>query len=272
MKRKLLFLLLIAFAIAAGVPAAAQQPDLIKRGGAITVKVASYPEAQKALYELVTQLGGTAADRLSSESEKGKTSGWSRVRVPKAALDRLMAGIRSMGIVYGERLSLKDDSETYLMLGKRAERLKQHQQRLSGILESQKRLRGSDILYVQERLFRASVDEDTLMQTRQGLADSATTSSVIVTFFEPKFLKEPPRGILGHVKAAFSDAFRGLALAALGSIGTVLTLLIYLIVGWVLWRIFRRPIREAFRKTKAFFEPTAGTPVVAVPPRVVDPE
>jgi hypothetical protein len=240
--------------------------DLVKRGAAVTVKVESYADAQKGLADLVAKHGGTAADRHRVASEKGRHSGWLRVQVPKANLDAFLGDVRQLGKVYGERLSLEDRSEEYLSLGKRAERLRQHEARLSGILGSGRRLRGSDILYVQERLFRASVDEDSLLQQREALAARTPTSSVVVTFFEPTRLKEEPRGFIGHAKAAFEDGLRNLALTGLGLIGSLMHLLVYAIIAWVLWLLFRRPLLRVWERLRAWTEPApAKAPTPAAP-------
>jgi hypothetical protein len=252
MKRMLFCFAVLA--LAAACLHAQGSPDLVKRGAAITVKVESYPGAQKALSDLVAKHRGTAADRHSQDSEKGKQSGWIRVMVPKASLDGFLGEVRQLGKVYGERLSLENNAEEYAALASRAERLKQHEQRLSGILGSTRRLRGSDILYVQERLFRASVDEDSLRQQREALAKNAVSSSVIVTFFEPTIVKEEPRGVVGRVSAAFQDAFRSLAMTALGLIGTLLHWLVYGLIAWILWLIFRRPLRSLYDKVRDSLE------------------
>jgi hypothetical protein len=237
------------------------QADLAKRGAAITVKVDSYPESQKALFDLVAKHQGAAADRDSHASEKGKHSGWVRVMVPKGELDSFLVELRQLGRVYGEKMSLQDYTEEHESLGKRAERLKQHEQRLSSILSSNRKLRGSDILYVQERLFRASVDEDLLMQQRNTLAASAQKSSVIVTFFEPTPVKEVPHGILGHAKAAFTEALRGLAFTALGMIGTLLNLVLFALVIWIIWLVFRKPIKALYARVLETMTPAPPKPV-----------
>jgi hypothetical protein len=248
---------LVLIVVGAGLAGAGwAQPDLIKRGAAITVKVESYPEAQKALAELVRRHGGTAADRHRVASEKGRHSGWSRMRVPKATLDAFLADTRQLGKVYGERLSLDDRKEQYVSLGKRAERLKQHEQRLAGILQSGRRLRGSDILYVQERLFRASVDEDMLLQQREMLASTAGTSSVVVMLFEPTPIKDEPRGAAGHAKAAVEGALRELALSVLGFLGTLLHLIVYGLIAWVLWLVFRKPLARGMERLRTWTDPT----------------
>ena len=54
------------------------------------------------------------------------------------------------------------------------------------VLTADRRMRGSDILYVQERLFRASVDESLLLAGARGFRPrNAQSSSLLVFLFEP---------------------------------------------------------------------------------------
>ncbi len=73
----------------------------------------------------------------------------------------------------------------------RGERLQQHEGWLSGMLRGNRRMRGSDILYLQERLFRAGVDESLLSQRRLDLERWAVASTVTVELFEPGTMPLP---------------------------------------------------------------------------------
>lgn len=234
------------------------QPDLVQRGAAITVKVSSYDQAEKALFDLAQKYSGTEADRQRASSEKGRHSGWWRVLVPKANLDAFLGDIRGLGKVYGENLTLQNHADEYADLGHRAIRLREHEQRLSGILQASRRLRGGDILFVQERIFRASVDQDLLTQRREALARSAGTSSVIVKFFEPIEVKEEPQGPLGRAKAAFLAGLRSLALSAIDFIGTLMYLIVYALFFWILWLIFRKQIRKGFAHARSWMDLNQG--------------
>lgn len=236
------------------------QIDTVRRGAAISIKVASFQQAQDEMFQQVAKHGGIAADRRQMSSEGGRHSGWTRVIVPKAQLDSFLADLRTLGKVYGEKLSLFDGASLYDDLGKRAERLKQHEQRLSNILTQRKGLRGSDILFVQERLYRASTDEDTLAEQRDAIPLQAAKSSVIVMLFEPTPIKEQPRGIAGHVKATFDEALRGLGLGLLGLVGPILNLLVFAVVLGAFWLLFRRPIRRVFGKLKSAPTPSSSGP------------
>jgi hypothetical protein len=83
--------------------------------------------------------------------------------------------------------------------------LKEHQARLSTLLDNQRRLRGSDILYVQERLFRASVDEGLLQQRRADMARRGQVAHVEVALFEPLPIRRLDRAQI-DLAAHFGEA------------------------------------------------------------------
>jgi hypothetical protein len=112
-------------------------------------------------------------------------------------------------------------------------RLAEHRQRLAGILSSARRLRGSDILYVQERLFRAGVDQDLLGLQREALSRKAEQSTVVLTMFEPLSIAEPPKGAGAKVGLAFENGWKDLARAVLGGVSRA--------VGWVAWLLVLIP-------------------------------
>ena len=97
-------------------------------------------------------------------------------------------------------------------LARRIFRLQQHEARLSGILESGRRLRGGDLLYVQERLFRASVDESLLAQRRADLERDAQLNILKVQLFEPGTL--PPGQTRGDGPGGAYHQVLGLAQAS----------------------------------------------------------
>lgn len=72
------------------------------RRGAITLKVEDYAAATAELKTLAEASGGRVVDQNTNVGEKGLKSGWSRVRVPKAALGSVMEQVATFGLVYGQ--------------------------------------------------------------------------------------------------------------------------------------------------------------------------
>lgn len=152
---------------------------------AITLKVTRFDEAQTNVLDAARSEGADVLDAHTSVTENGRRHGWIQIRLPAGRLPSLLTRIRQTGTLYAEKVSTRDNASEFDSLEQRAVRLKEHQGRLSGILDSERRLRGSDILFVQERLFRASVDESLLRQRRTDIARRAEVSTLLVQMFEP---------------------------------------------------------------------------------------
>lgn len=245
---------LLAIGALAVAAAAMGEPDFVQRGAAITLKVPSFATSQQAVADLAQKHRGAVADRSTRSSEKGSKSGWMRVQVPKDELDALLADCRGLGKVYGERLSQTDLSSQYTDYGQRSQRLQEHQQRLSNILTSRK-LRGSDMLFVQERILRTAMDQDSLLDQRLRIPKQAATSSVTVTLFEPAEQDNLPRGFLGSIRESAKRSATSIVTGMLSLGESLAGLLIYAILGWIAWLIFRRPIKALYAKAKLSLQP-----------------
>ncbi len=155
------------------------------RGGSIVVKVAGFDAARQ---QVINAAGAQGAEMLAARTlvdGKGRKHGWLQFRLPAARLPTLLGAVQGFGKLYGENVATTDHASEYEELARRIVRLQQHETRLSGILQSGRRLRGGDLLYVQERLFRASVDESLLAQRRADLERNTQVNTVKVELFEP---------------------------------------------------------------------------------------
>ena len=137
-----------------------QSPDPIPvrempvRGGNIVVKVAAFDAARR---QVIGAAGTQGAEMLAARAlvdAKGRKHGWLQFRLPASRLPALLGAVQGFGKLYGENVATTDHASEYEELARRIVRLQQHETRLTGILQSGRRLRGGDLLYVQERLFR----------------------------------------------------------------------------------------------------------------------
>ncbi len=191
---------LLCFALLlAALPGKAQTPPgaggstpMLSRTATLALKVDGYDEARSLALEAAQARHAELLDAKTLVNEKGKKHGWMRLRLSATQMPRLLADLPPLGKVSAENVATSDQLSEFEALGRRVERLQQHEQRLGGILESARRMRGSDILYLQERLFRASVDESLLSQQRLDLERSAQDSTLLVELFEPGAL---PAGV-----------------------------------------------------------------------------
>ncbi|HEU4751960.1 MAG TPA: DUF4349 domain-containing protein [Armatimonadota bacterium] len=210
--------LLLALAALLATPAAAQEgpvpsPEMPSRGGSVILKVVDYETARQELLAAAQRARAEVQDTRTEVNFQGKRQGWVRVRLAVDQLPGFLTSVRGIGKLYAENISAIDHLSEYEDLQRRVERLREHQRRLDALLRGSRRLRGSDILYIQERLYRAGLDEGSLLQRRAELERAARTSSVTVELFEP----EPRRSLdvgnwyAGAALRARADLFRFLA-------------------------------------------------------------
>ena len=187
------------------------RPQITERSGEIVIKVDDYNAAREQILGALSRLGAELADAKTDVSEKGRRHGWVRVALPVNQLAAALPILRSAGKVAAEKIDTTDNTSDYESLARRAEKLEQHQSRLAGILSSERRLRGSDILFVQERLFRAGVDEAMLRQQRDDMARDSRTCRLTIVLFEPI-----PTGTIERVRLNAAEHFAAAQARAVG--------------------------------------------------------
>lgn len=161
------------------------QAPMLDRSATIVLKVPDYDAARVQVLDAGRLRGAKLMDAKTEVNGKGQKHGWVHLRLSADRMPGLLPALGSVGKLYSEKIQTADHVSEYEELARRVTRLQQHEGRLSGVLQSPRRMRGSDVLYLQERLFRASVDESLLSQQRLDLERSAQTSTVLVDLFEP---------------------------------------------------------------------------------------
>lgn len=223
----------------------------LAHGASVTLKVSDYDQVSRQIVEYASASGGHKLDSRTDVGRNGRRNGWLRVSVPASQLDSLLVNVRGLGSLAGERVATMDNTSEGQSLGRRVERLKQHEGRLAGVLATRKNLRGSDVLFLQERLFRASVDESLLSQQQQDLYHKDDTSLLTVTLFEPTPIRardRASRNLAMHwtgvqERAEDSLAALGRRLMTAGAFALVFAPLYLpplLIVGFLIRRLARR--------------------------------
>lgn len=181
--------------------------EMPTRSGSIVVKVAAYEDARRLVLAAAQAQGAEMLGARTLVDVKGRRHGWLRLRLPSPRLPALLTAAGAAGKLYGENVTTSDHASEYEELARRITRLHEHEARLSGILSDGRRLRGGDLLYVQERLFRASVDESLLAQRRADLERDTQANTVQIEMFEPGTLPlgaspAAPNLARGFVRAA----------------------------------------------------------------------
>lgn len=255
-------LLLSSFAVgqsATAKPSPASSPGahpVVHEGVAVTVKVDDFEAARQKVIAAATAHGGKIADAKIDVSGKGRKSGWMRITVPADQLRVIMPEMYGLGKLYGDKMLTSDKTSEFETLARRMDQLGKHQTRLSGVLGQPRRMRGSDILYLQERLFRAGVDEESLAQQRLDIARRSASANVILTMFEPIPVKPAPKlphTVGEHVAATFSSAWISFRRFGLRVTGDVAFLLVYAVVwlpiailSWILGKRIWKKVRPIF--------------------------
>ena len=184
------------------------------RSGVVAIKTFDYESTRRQALRLALEQGADLLDAQTRVNEKGKKHGWLRLRLAADRMPGLLPALHGMGTLTSENITTQDRASEYEEIERRVGRLREHERRLDGLLTSARRLRGSDILFIQERLFRAGVDEGQLIQRRADLEREARACTVTVDLFEPgaRPLVENGRvhlgrwfmGSLGHAAQVFN--------------------------------------------------------------------
>lgn len=218
-------------------PSSAAKPTdsqpVIHQGIALTLKVEDFAAARQKAIDSAVAHGGKVADAKVDVSGNGRKAGWIRLEVPADQLQAVLPDIYGLGKLYGDKMLTSDKTSEYETLARRMDQLDKHQARLSNVLEQPRHMRGSDILYLQERLFRAGVDEEDLAQARVDMSRRAETANVILYMFEPYAIKPAPvlpHTVGQHVAATFSDAWISFRRFGLRVTADVAFLLVYAVI------------------------------------------
>jgi Domain of unknown function (DUF4349) len=222
------------------------ETDIVQRGGALTIKVTDFTAARDQIGLVAKKYGGGVVDSAIQVAEKGRKHGWVRVRVAAGDYNVFLSEARGMGKLYGEKLRTVSQTSRHSELEKRADKLGEHQMRLAVILGDKRRLRGGDLLFIQERLFRAGVDEEMLRQQRTDIAQNAKTATLTVMLFEPLPVVDDG-GFKGRLSARFQTSLRDTVTGVTNNIadatgGFLLKLLLWLpiiVCSLILWRRYK---------------------------------
>jgi hypothetical protein len=163
---------------------AAETPT--SRGAVLVLKVADYDATRLNVLALAARHQGEVRSARTEVNFQGKRHGRMTLLVPTGRLDAALAEARGLGRLYSEALGAAEHASEHQELARREVRLREHEVRLAALLGGSRRLRGSDLLFIQERLFRAGVDQELLRQRRLDLERAGRRAELTVELFEPE--------------------------------------------------------------------------------------
>lgn len=159
---------------------------VIIRGGDIIVKVPEYDAAKAKTMELARKYGAELKEAGTSVDFRGKKQGELMLVLDAPKLVPLMNDVRGVGKLYSERVQSTDQTSYYEKLGRRISLLGQNEDELLGFIHSPRRMRGSDILFVQYRLYQSRTEASDATQDQVDLDRAAQHSLLHVMLFEPE--------------------------------------------------------------------------------------
>jgi len=155
------------------------------RSGDIILKVSDFEAARAKVLDLARNHGAKLSDSQTTVNFQGKKDGWLLLQLDADELDALTKDLRSIGKLYSEHMQTTDQTSYYEKLGRRIGLLAQNEQELLRFLNRPRQMRGSDILFVQYRLFQSRVEASDASQEKLTLERSAQRSTLRVSLFEP---------------------------------------------------------------------------------------
>jgi hypothetical protein len=249
---------MLAFAAPMAAGQTSGQPPsggVFARSGAIVLKVSSFDDAWMRLANVAAAHGGELSSSRTRTDIKGRKYGSLVFQIPAGQTAAMFAAAAAVGKLYAQNYDAVDNQSDYDGLARRVDSLRRHEQRLSGILATPRHITGGDILFLQDKLFRADVDAEMLLQQRQDMLYGSQTTDFKVQMFEPGAVpvddavaKIDLRQWYGYALLRARHEFErsaargstGLAYAAVYSPIWGPLLIAALLLLWLLWRLRRR--------------------------------
>lgn len=236
------------------------QQDSLSQAATVSLKVASFNEAADAVSAIAVSSGGQILESREFVNGKGKKHGWIRLRVSAPQLGAVMHEAAMQGRLASSAFVATDNRSATEALARRITRLCEHQARLSGLLGGDRRLRGSDILFIQDRLFRAGLDEEDLAQQSVDMGRTERTGTAQIFLFEPYSVpalmpapalsaryRESLSIAKGHVELALAKAMTVLAYSVVyAPFWLPVFIAVVLLLSW-LWRRRRSVVAAVMR-------------------------
>ncbi|MBI3920420.1 MAG: DUF4349 domain-containing protein [Armatimonadetes bacterium] len=156
------------------------------RDASLVLKIDDYDAARNQ----VLRLGGQHNARILGSSTlvnyQGKKQGWLRLAVTAEELNELCHSLRGLGKLYSEKLVASDHTSEVADLARRVGYLRQHEQELIEFLHRPRRMRGSDILYLQERTLTTRFEMGSAIRRQEDLHRASARGRLSVFLFEPE--------------------------------------------------------------------------------------
>jgi hypothetical protein len=239
---------LVGISLAVCATLTAQTLSPITKTSSITIKSKQFEEVRRQLQKIASSQQGTVADSKTDVTAKGRRHGWFRLYIPASNIEVTLAEIRKIGTLVGEKSTVQNRQSELDELTLRRGSLNAHVDRLKGTLNGKKAMRGSDVLYLQERVYRAEVDGQLLVLAGNKIKNQVDQASLIVTAYEAgEDITIPPSGFAkftGNLSRGVKDMVIGTA----DLIVSLIKWLIFLLIAIPIYRKIKPGLTAGLRK------------------------
>lgn len=234
--------------------------DVITKGARMLLKTPSFEKLRIELSGVASKHKGLIADSKTNVSPKGRKSGWFRISVPADQVESLMADIRPVSKVVGEESKTSNRKPEIDELDLRRQNVINHVDRLKSSLTARKTIRGSDILFMEERIFRAETDRDLLLNDRKKIEGSVANASILVSAYEPGTDVTPPPAGPSKLSAGIVSGFKGAILDSAGSVVTLVKWVIALLIAIPAFKLFKPRLAKGWAQFTSIYAEEKSSP------------
>ncbi len=226
-----------ASGVAGAALAAMFEAHRLVRSAALSVEVASYPDAAERAVAIAQAHGGYLADSRVARDPGGRQRGTLTLRVPAGRFDAAFRELKGLGRVEAASVETRDVTKEYADLAARVSAKREARQRLTDILRTRT---GdlADLVAAEKELSRLIEEIEELEGTRLYYERQTALSTIAVDLAEPVvFLRD---GALAPLSKALRDALPLLAGSAAAMVYTAAAALPWAIAVLVVWKMRRK--------------------------------
>jgi uncharacterized protein DUF4349 len=207
------------------------------RTAALSVEVASYPEAAEKAVTIAQAHGGYLADSRVARDSGGRQRGLLTVRVPAGHFDAAFRELKALGRVEAASVETRDLTREYADLSARLSAKRDACQRLTNILRT-RTADLADLVSAEKELSRLIEEIEQLEGQRIYYERRAALSTIVVDLAEPAgFLRG---AALAPLSRALRDALPLLAGSAAAMVYAAAAALPWAIAVLVIWKLRRK--------------------------------
>lgn len=225
---------LAASASAGAVIPEATTDQKIIRTASVTLEVTDVPSAAEALKGIAVGKGGYVSSSSIQKTTGNRFYGTVVVRVPAAAFDDTLAGVKSLGTVRSASAQSSDVTEEYTDLVAQKTSYQNQLAQYNAIMKKAEKV--EDVITVQQQIDRVQTALDRLEGRLKYLNNRVDLSTITINLQEP----EPVGGETGHsFVSAINEGIAGFLGMIDGLIIFLFTILPLIIIGIAGYGVYR---------------------------------